>query len=83
MRVCKKPIEPQIILLRPNTRNAYSIKIASANMPATVEAIRKIWSDYFPNDPFNYTFLTNHITSSIGPMHCMERSLAYSHRSPY
>jgi len=53
----QKTIEPQIILLRPNTRNAYSIKIASANMPATVEAIRKIWSDYFPNDPFNYYFL--------------------------
>ena len=26
-------------------------------MPGTIEAIRKIWSDYFPNDPFNYYFL--------------------------
>ena len=53
----QKTIEPQIILLRPNTRSAYSIKVASANMPGTIESIRKIWSDYFPNDPFNYYFL--------------------------
>jgi putative ABC transport system permease protein len=53
----QKTIEPQIILLRPDTRNAYSIKIATANMQGTIETIRKIWSDYFPNDPFNYYFL--------------------------
>jgi len=53
----QKNIQPQLILLRPNTRDAYSIKIASANMPGTIDAIRKIWSDYFPNDPFNYYFL--------------------------
>ncbi len=53
----QKNIQPQLILLRPNTRDAYSIKITSANMPGTIDAIRKIWSDYFPNDPFNYYFL--------------------------
>ena len=53
----QKNIEPQLILLRPNTRGAYSIKVASANMPGTIEAIRKTWSDHFPNDPFNYYFL--------------------------
>ena len=53
----QKTIEPQIILLRPNTRTAYSIKIAAANVPGTIESIRKTWSDYFPNDPFNYYFL--------------------------
>jgi len=26
-------------------------------MSGTIDAIRKIWSDYFPNDPFNYYFL--------------------------
>jgi putative ABC transport system permease protein len=53
----QKNIQPQLILLRPNTRDAYSIKIASANIPGTIDAIGKIWSDYFPNDPFNYYFL--------------------------
>jgi putative ABC transport system permease protein len=53
----QKNIEPQLILLRPNTRNAYSLKVEAANMPKTIAAAEKVWSKYFPNDPFNYFFL--------------------------
>jgi putative ABC transport system permease protein len=53
----RKNIEPQLILLRPDTRNAYSIKIESADMAKTVAAAKATWSQYFPNDPFNYYFL--------------------------
>ena len=53
----RKSIDPQLILLRPNTRNAYSLKLASANMAKTIAAVKATWDNYFPNDPFNYYFL--------------------------
>jgi putative ABC transport system permease protein len=53
----RKSIEPQLILLRPNTRSAYSIKVASADMNKTISAVKTTWDKHFPNDPFNYYFL--------------------------
>lgn len=53
----KKSIEPQLILLRPNARNAYSIKLQTSDMAKAVAGIRQTWSKYFPNDPVNYFFL--------------------------
>src|SRR6185503_16663478 len=53
----RKTIEPQIILLRPNTRSAYSVKVESAEMSKTIAAVKTTWDKYFPNDPFNYYFL--------------------------
>jgi len=52
-----KSINPQLIILRPDTRNAYSIKIESANISSTIAAVQTTWNKYFPNDPFNYYFL--------------------------
>ena len=53
----QKAIDPMIFRLRPNNRNAYSIKIGSANMPLTIASIEKVWNKYFPSDPFDYFFL--------------------------
>ncbi len=53
----QKNIQPQLILLTPDTRNAYSVKIAAADMPKTIASIKESWTQYFPNDPFNYFFL--------------------------
>jgi putative ABC transport system permease protein len=55
----QKAIDPQLILLRPNNRNNYSVKITSADMPKSIAAIQTTWNKYFPNDPFNYFFLDN------------------------
>ncbi len=53
----RKNIDPQLILLRPNTRSAYSVKVGSADMQKTIAGVKTTWSKYFPNDPFNYYFL--------------------------
>lgn len=53
----QKPIDPQLISLRPNARNAYSIKLQTKNLQGTIAAIKRVWSKYFPNDPFSYFFL--------------------------
>jgi len=52
-----KIIEPQLMLLRLNARDVYSVKIESQNIPNTINALRAKWNMYFPNDPFSYYFL--------------------------
>jgi len=59
----QKSIDPQILLLRPDSRNYYSIKLASAATPAAIPAIEKLWAQYFPEDPFDYFFLDNYYNS--------------------
>jgi len=53
----QKAIDPMIFRLRPNSRTAYSLKIETAGVSASVAAIEKTWSKYFPNDPFSFYFL--------------------------
>jgi len=53
----QKAIDPMIFRLRPNAREAYSLKIKTGNVQATVAAVQKTWNKFFPADPFNYYFL--------------------------
>ena len=53
----QKAINPMLILCNPNQRNYYSIKFAAAQTTQSLEAIKKAWDRYFPQDPFNYFFL--------------------------
>ena len=52
----QKAIDPLVILLRPNQRAWFSVKVSS-NPQQTLARIEKTWNKYFPNDPFNYFFL--------------------------
>jgi putative ABC transport system permease protein len=53
----QKAIDPMIFRLRPNARQAYSLKIKTSNVPATIASLQKTWRKFFPADPFNYYFL--------------------------
>ncbi|MEO7292985.1 MAG: FtsX-like permease family protein, partial [Ginsengibacter sp.] len=53
----QKAIDPMIFKLRPNLRQAYSIKIGTANIQGTIAAIEKVWNAHFSSDPFSYVFL--------------------------
>jgi putative ABC transport system permease protein len=53
----QKAVDPMLILLRPEIRSFYSIKISTANIQQTIAGIQKTWNHYFPEDPFNYFFL--------------------------
>jgi putative ABC transport system permease protein len=53
----KKSVQPIIMLLIPNSRNYYSVKVSAGNITATVASIKIAWDKYFPSDPFNYSFL--------------------------
>ncbi|MEP7171267.1 MAG: FtsX-like permease family protein, partial [Bacteroidota bacterium] len=53
----QKAIDPMIFMLRPESRNYYSVKIDAGNVQPTIAAIEKTWNKYFPADPFSYFFL--------------------------
>lgn len=53
----QKAIDPMVFRLRPDTRDAYSIKVAGGNLQSTIAAIKQTWNKHFPSDPFNYYFL--------------------------
>jgi putative ABC transport system permease protein len=53
----QKAIDPMIFRLRPNARDAYSLKIKTSDVQGTITAVQKAWSKFFPADPFNYYFL--------------------------
>jgi len=53
----QKPIDPQLITLRLNANDAYSIKLQTKDLQSTIAAVKTSWNKYFPNDPFNYFFL--------------------------
>jgi putative ABC transport system permease protein len=78
----QKPIDPQLISLRPNARNAYSIKLQTNELQGTVAAVKALWSKYFPNDPFNYFFLDDEFNAQyqsdqrFGEMFTLFASLA-------
>lgn len=54
-----KEIEPQLMILRLNARNVYSVKIGSAPISSTLAAMQTVWDEHFPDDPFNYYFLSD------------------------
>ena len=45
-----------IFRLRPDNRNAYSLKIGTGNIQATIAAIEKIWKGVYPDNDFAYSF---------------------------
>ena len=43
-----KSIDPQLMILRLNTRNVYSVKIQSGNVSPVIAAIKTQWNSWFP-----------------------------------
>jgi len=53
----QKAIQPLVLLPRPKKHENFSIKIAATNIPTLLASLKKVWSHYYPADPFNYFFL--------------------------
>lgn len=53
----QKKVQPIVFILRPGSREYYSVKMGKENIHQKVAAIEKLWNNYFPADPFNYFFL--------------------------
>jgi putative ABC transport system permease protein len=51
------PIEPTIFFQRPSFQCQFFIKLIPGSRENSLEQIRKIWTNIFPDYPFNYEFL--------------------------
>jgi putative ABC transport system permease protein len=59
----QKPIDPQLITLRLNANQAYSLKLQTDDLQGTIANVKAIWNRYFPKDPFNYYFLDDNFNA--------------------
>ncbi|HLY68414.1 MAG TPA: FtsX-like permease family protein, partial [Puia sp.] len=53
----QQAIQPLVIRYEPWALGLISIKVSSANLPATIKSIQGKWNNIIPNRPFEYFFL--------------------------
>ncbi len=56
------PIEPLLLFYRPNS-SGIQVKLGAKNIPSVVAGIEKSWKTFFPDLPFQYTFLDQDFNS--------------------
>lgn len=50
-------IAPMVLFMRPGWRSRLSVSAKTGDLPAAIAHIEKVWKQFFPNNPFEYTFL--------------------------
>ena len=53
----REAYEPLILRLDPGVNGQLSIKIANHNPSQAIAVVKQAWSQFFPTDPFSYSFL--------------------------
>jgi putative ABC transport system permease protein len=61
------PIEPLYIFLEPNNFSYVSIKVMTANTPATIEFIQGVMKKFSPRFPFEYSFFDEEFSRAYHP----------------
>jgi len=56
-RSLQQDIKPLTMRIEPGGSNTLSVKLATANLPATLAAIENKWKALLPNRPYSYSFL--------------------------
>ncbi len=51
------PLEPTVLLPTYGTYNPISVKVNAANVSSTIDAIKRLYTKYFPGNLFDYYFL--------------------------
>lgn len=54
-------ITSQVFMTNPNWFKEFIVKVKSANMPSTINSMKKVWTNFFPEYPFEYNFLDESI----------------------
>ncbi len=62
----QQPIQPLAMRIETFGFNAISIKVAAANLPATLKSIESKWNQAIPNRPFEYIFLDDYFNKQYG-----------------
>lgn len=51
------PIKPLFLILDNETGGKFYIKLKGTNLQETIAYVEKVWTEFAPNSPFEYTFL--------------------------
>lgn len=54
-------ITSQVFMTNPNWFKEFIVKVKSANMPVTINSLKEVWAKFFPQYPFEYSFLDESI----------------------
>jgi len=54
-------ITNQVFMINPNWFKEFIVKVKSANIPSTINSIKVVWLKFFPQYPFEYSFLDESI----------------------
>jgi putative ABC transport system permease protein len=54
-------ITSQVFMTNPDWFKEFIIKVKSGNMPSTINSVKDIWAKFFPQYPFEYSFLDESI----------------------
>jgi putative ABC transport system permease protein len=50
-----------VFMVSPIWFKEFIVKVKSANMPSTINSLKKVWAKFFPQYPFEYSFLDESI----------------------
>ena len=54
-------ITSQVFMTNPNWFKEFIVKVKSAKMPSTINSLKEVWAKFFPQYPFEYSFLDESI----------------------
>ena len=54
------PLEPTLLMPSYGNGSDISVRIATHNVPAVIEGLKKVYTSFFPGNPFEYYFVDQH-----------------------
>jgi putative ABC transport system permease protein len=57
----RNEITSQVFMTNPNWFKEFIVKVKSANMTSTINSLKEVWAKFFPQYPFEYSFLDESI----------------------
>jgi putative ABC transport system permease protein len=54
-------ITNQVFMINPNWFKEFIVKVKAANMSTTINSLKEVWAKFFPQYPFEYSFLNESI----------------------
>jgi putative ABC transport system permease protein len=53
----QQAVEPMVVMLNPPAFNVFTVRLETAELPATLDRLRQRWEGLFPGYPFTYAFV--------------------------
>ncbi len=72
-----KPMAPMVIDVNVPRFNLFAIRVSPDHVPATIQAIQRVWDKYFPQRIFEYNFLDENINSLYKAQENLSKLVGY------